>query len=102
MAEKRTCPACDSHTSAVYTAFTEGSACPYCGLPAEVVIDLERYARRGVAEEVIERLAKAEQRAADAELAAQSFYAALSQAHAEMGRIFTAATHVRDGWRSTP
>jgi hypothetical protein len=32
VSSKKTCPACDSHTSALYTAFENGWPCEYCGL----------------------------------------------------------------------
>jgi rRNA maturation endonuclease Nob1 len=31
MTHKLTCPGCDRYTSAVFRAYENGSACPYCG-----------------------------------------------------------------------
>ena len=64
---KRTCPACDSETSAIGMAFRDGEPCPYCGLPAEAAEAVIRARRRGAAEDVLERMARAEARAARAE-----------------------------------
>lgn len=35
MSAKALCPACDSYTSDLFTAFQEGQPCPHCNLPAE-------------------------------------------------------------------
>ena len=64
---KTTCPACDSWTSEVGRALRDGEPCPYCGLPAEAAEAVIRARRRGAAEDVLERMAKAEARAAMAE-----------------------------------
>lgn len=67
MSNKTTCPACDAHTSAVFMAFNEEEPCPYCGLPAEVADVVLAARARGAETAVLERLARAEQRAANAE-----------------------------------
>lgn len=41
MGNKMTCPACDSHTSAVLAAFDEGNPCPYCGLSAGAALEIQ-------------------------------------------------------------
>ena len=64
---KRTCPACDSETSAIGLAFREGAPCPYCGLPAEAAEAVIEARKRGASEDILERMAKAEARAAVAE-----------------------------------
>jgi hypothetical protein len=35
VADKTTCPGCESYTSGVLAAFRNGEPCPYCGLAAE-------------------------------------------------------------------
>lgn len=67
MADKATCPACDSETSTIYRAFNEGEACPYCGLPADAANAVLAARERGASEQLVERAALAEQRAAKAE-----------------------------------
>lgn len=37
MSDKTTCPGCDAHTSSVHAAVRDGRPCPYCGLSAEVI-----------------------------------------------------------------
>ena len=56
MSEKMTCPACDSHTSKVLSNFQLGMPCPYCGLPAEAAMAVEKARDAHVAEDVIQRL----------------------------------------------
>jgi uncharacterized protein YlaN (UPF0358 family) len=56
MAEKMTCPACDSHTSSILRAFEDGLPCPVCGLSnraANEVLDAER---RAITEEMAEKV----------------------------------------------
>lgn len=64
---KQMCPACDSETSAIGMAFRDGEPCPYCGLPAESAEAVMEARKRGATEQVLERMAKAEARAAMAE-----------------------------------
>ena len=64
---KMACPACDSETSAIGLAFRDGAPCPYCGLPAEAAEAVIEARKRGASEQVLERMAKAEARAAMAE-----------------------------------
>jgi hypothetical protein len=37
MSDKSTCPGCNAHTSAVRAAVREERPCPYCGLSADVI-----------------------------------------------------------------
>ena len=74
---KRSCPACDSWTSAVGIAFRDGEPCPYCGLPAEVVPILDAAEKRGLDRTLIERTAQAEVRAVNAEAETERMKAAL-------------------------
>jgi hypothetical protein len=67
MSNKATCPACDAHTSSVWTAFADGDPCPYCGLPAGAAEAFENARQRGADEALIEQAARAEQRATAAE-----------------------------------
>jgi hypothetical protein len=41
MADKATCPGCDAHTSSVLRAMEEDSPCPYCGLSAAAMVEIE-------------------------------------------------------------
>lgn len=63
----RTCPGCDSHTSAIGIAFREDEPCPYCGLPASAAAQIDDARERGATRGLTEALAKAEVRAAKAE-----------------------------------
>ena len=74
---KRSCPACDSHTSAIGAAFRDGEPCPYCGLPAEAAHAIDAAQERHVSEEVLKRLAAAEVRAVNAEAEARRVNAIL-------------------------
>jgi hypothetical protein len=67
MSDKAICPACDSYTSAIHQAFRDGGACPYCGLPSETANAVLAAQERGASEDLVQRAAKAEQRAAKAE-----------------------------------
>ena len=62
---KTTCPACDSWTSEVGRALRDGEPCPYCGLPAEAAETVME--ARKLARSALERMARAEARAAMAE-----------------------------------
>jgi DNA repair exonuclease SbcCD ATPase subunit len=56
MADKMTCPACDSYTSSILQAFKDGRPCPVCGLSnraAHEVLDAER---RAITEEMAEKV----------------------------------------------
>lgn len=55
MATKSTCPACDSHTSAVYAAFMTGKNCPHCGLNAEAADAVLKARQAHVSEELVEK-----------------------------------------------
>lgn len=41
MSDKTTCPGCNSRTSAIRQAVQDGEPCPYCGLPADVIWQVE-------------------------------------------------------------
>lgn len=45
-----TCPACNSHTSAVWNAYNEGLPCPNCSLPANATMEIFK-ARQNAANE---------------------------------------------------
>lgn len=71
MADKMTCPGCDSHTSGVLTAFGQGEPCPHCGLSWAVSAELAnkratvRVSRannevKAIAEEALQRAGRAE------------------------------------------
>lgn len=53
MAEKSTCPACDSHTSAVHAAFIAGKGCPHCGLNHEAVQAVIKARQAHASEELV-------------------------------------------------
>jgi hypothetical protein len=85
MSNKAECPACDSYTSGIYTAFENGEQCPTCGLPAEAAAAVLAARERGASEELVQRAAKAERRAAAAEREAGRLRAALDR----IGRLYT-------------
>ena len=86
MSEKTICPACDSYTSDIYRAFEDGRPCPYCGLPAEAAKAVERARERGASDEMVERAAKAEQRAAELQREARRLRALLGEARQVLDR----------------
>ena len=67
MADKMTCPACESHTSGMLSAFREGLPCPYCALPHEAAVAVLAAQQRAADEQLIARYMAAEKRAANAE-----------------------------------
>lgn len=67
MADKMTCPACDSHLSRVLEAFNMGEPCPVCGLPQEAAVAVFEAQKRGVSDELQKRYLEAEHRATKAE-----------------------------------
>lgn len=79
MGNKATCPACDSHTSAIFQAFGVGDPCPYCSLPADAAMEVERAARRGADADLQQRCLDAERRAAKAEAEAARLGAKLER-----------------------
>ncbi len=40
MSEKATCPGCSSHTSGVLAAIERDEPCPYCGLSASSIVEI--------------------------------------------------------------
>lgn len=67
MADKMTCPACDTTTSGVLSAYNRGDDCPYCGLPRHAAEAVFKAREKGVNEELERKYLHAAQRAADAE-----------------------------------
>lgn len=67
MSNKMDCLGCDSYTSAIYDAYSNGAACPYCGLPAEVTAKVLEARKRGADEDLTQRYQEAEVRAGKAE-----------------------------------
>lgn len=61
------CPGCNSETSSIYRALQDGGPCPSCGLPAEVILAVEKARARNADEQLLARLMEAERRAAVAE-----------------------------------
>jgi hypothetical protein len=41
MSNKMVCPGCDSYTSAIYEAYQDERACPYCGLSHDAAKEIE-------------------------------------------------------------
>jgi len=67
MADKMTCPACESHTSSILAAFNNDLPCPVCRLPADAARAVIEAEERHVSEELQQRYIEAEQRATKAE-----------------------------------
>lgn len=67
VSDKATCPACETTTSSVLSAFRRGDPCPCCGLSAEAAGELVAARRRGADADLVRRAAQAEQRAETAE-----------------------------------
>lgn len=59
MSYKVTCPGCDSYTSGIANAVHRGEPCPYCGLPAETVIKVNRVREERGSEELRRQLSEA-------------------------------------------
>jgi hypothetical protein len=74
MGQKMTCPGCDSHTSTVLAAVQEDQPCPYCGLSAQAIVEVNGLRERrdddalsAQLSEALLRADRAERRALDAE-----------------------------------
>ncbi len=68
MSRKWTCPGCDSYTSDVRAALEgEREACPYCGLPGEVMRTVAEIGERYRESDLRDKLEAAEVRAGKAE-----------------------------------
>ena len=67
MSNKVTCPGCESYTSAVFQAVHEGEPCPYCGLPASTIAEVNAVREARGDEQLREKLAEALTRAGRAE-----------------------------------
>lgn len=64
---KMLCPACDSYSSSVGIGFRDEGKCPFCGLPVEAMLALEKASARGAQDSAIKMAAEAEARASRAE-----------------------------------
>lgn len=93
MSEKATCPGCDARTSAVFQAFAEGEACPYCGLDAEVAAKVDAARERKATADLGDRLLAAEQRAEKAERANRSLNAALDRIRSALNSCLCGASN---------
>ena len=91
---KRSCPACEAWTSSVGAAFRDGESCPYCGLPAEAAFQFDRAVARGADEQLAERFAKAEGRAAKAEAEVARLRALLREVGRTAARVETEAAAI--------
>lgn len=54
-----TCPGCGAHTSSVLLSAEDGEACPYCGLSAGAIWEIDAVRRKKADEDLKERLEKA-------------------------------------------
>lgn len=68
MSWRQLCPGCESATSTVRGAFERGAACPYCGLPADVAVQVLEVRERLGDEQLRRELEAALKRAAAVEL----------------------------------
>lgn len=59
MADKALCPGCDSYTSSVRRGIEDGTGCPYCGLPAATIAQVDEIRERRGDEKLKEELAAA-------------------------------------------
>lgn len=67
MSNKDVCPSCNSYTSAIYDVLHGASdldACPYCGLPGDAMRAVDKAARKGAEQALIDRCVAAERTAA--------------------------------------
>jgi hypothetical protein len=55
MSEKLTCPGCNSHTSEIFRAISTDDPCPYCGLSARAIIEIDRVRSARADTQLIER-----------------------------------------------
>lgn len=67
MSNKMTCPGCASHTSDVLYAVERDEPCPYCGLSAHTIVEVDAMRRRREDDALTERAMAAEIRADRAE-----------------------------------
>lgn len=62
MSNKTLCPGCDGYSSSITAAVNDGDPCPFCGLPATVILAVEEARKKGADEALIERAVTATQR----------------------------------------
>lgn len=79
MGDRAYCPGCNSETSSILFGFRDRGECPNCGLSAEVALALEMARAKGADAQLIDRAAKAEQRAEAAERKVAELRATLRQ-----------------------
>lgn len=90
MADKMTCPGCDSHTSAVLRAYDSGEPCPSCGLSYEATCELYEKRRtvavsrandavKAIADEALQRAGRAEAKAERLQRIVDGIRAALTE-----------------------
>jgi hypothetical protein len=59
VSEKMECPGCHAATSSVRVSVMNGDPCPYCGLSADAVLEINVIRRKQADDELKERLATA-------------------------------------------
>lgn len=59
MSAKMICPGCDAWNSSVLIAYQAGECCPYCGLSASAMAEIERIRQTRADEQLKEQLAEA-------------------------------------------
>lgn len=86
MADKETCPGCDSTTSNVLRAFEDGEPCPHCGLSASAAQEIDAARERHANAELTEKYAEAVKRADKAEQEASELRRYLADVKAVIDR----------------
>lgn len=55
MADKEWCPGCDSYSSSVLAGLRDEGKCPFCGLPAEVILTVNAAKEQHLNEELTQK-----------------------------------------------
>lgn len=77
MSNKIECPGCESYTSSVARAVSDGDPCPYCGLSADAIRTVLEARERHGETKLVEQITEALKRAEKAEHEAKALRAAL-------------------------
>jgi hypothetical protein len=59
MADKMICPGCDAESSSILTSVRNGEPCPFCGLSAEAISEIQSVRQVKADEDLKDRLEKA-------------------------------------------
>ena len=93
-----TCPGCNAYTSSVLIKVQEGEPCPYCGLSAEAIMEINGVRRRQADENLKARLETALIERGRALAEAAKHKRAVESARHALGCQYPYAPHTAPDW----